>query len=357
MNQLAMDQSDIAEILSLTTQQPSKPIADVERIGKVDAGVDNLDLIKGESSDTLSDKLDEYRAEGDNLTQHHDYMLDRFNTLFDDYVSMFSTLDVLSALSQSIQAVLPDFQLQEEFSFFSLDGDNAELAATLSQVILWGSVGTGALAAGVGVYTSYAGWKASKVKFTRHSAKMITNYRGQVIPKQRWDKLSKLGKARVLKALGVVGAVAGVVGAGFGIYATIQNEIARRDFLESSVFNFQNWYDETRDSYDALAGGVEVMENDLRQMMGLLGVADVDDPGAITDDNLEALKARLNDASVETGKHASKVKTAARIFCRDSQASAGTVANLTGLKLLRAADIQAQIQGTEGTKICALVED
>jgi len=99
------------------------------------------------------------------------------------------------------------------------------------------------------------------------------------------------------------------------------------------------------------------MESDLRQMMGLLGITTVDDPDAITDDNLELLKARLADASVETGKHASKVKTAARIFCRDSSASAGTVANLTGLKLLRAADIQAQIQGTEGSKICALVED
>jgi len=224
MNQLAMDQSDIAEILSLTTEEPSKPIADVKRIGDVDAGVDNMNEISDASSDTLSNKLDEYRLEGDNLSQHHDYMLDRFNTLFDDYVSMFSSLDVLSTLSESIKAVLPDFQLQDEFSFFSLEGENAELAAKMSQAILWGGVGVGGVAAGVGVYTSYQGWKASKAKFTRHSAKMITNYKSQVIPKHRWDKLGKLGKARVLKGLGVVGAVAGVVGAGLGIYATIQRK-------------------------------------------------------------------------------------------------------------------------------------
>lgn len=336
--------------------EPSTAIKDIDRIGEVGAGVDNYETIKATESDALAAKLQEYKDAADNLADHHAFMSFRFDDLFTEYLSMFATLDVLSGVGETIKTIVPKFQFQEEFSFFSLEGEHAEFAAKFSQAMMWGGVAIGGAGSLGGVWSSYSSWKDAKVKYKGRASKLITDFRTSVIPKENMKTLSKLGRARVFKGLGVAGAALGVVGAGLGIYATMQNEKARRTFLVDSVFAFQNWYDDTQESYLALKGGVATMEDDFREMMALLGIAAVDDPDAVTESNLALLKAALQDASVEAGKHSAKVSTAARIFCRDDSITAGTVISVTGLKPLVVADIQAQIQGASGPAICALVD-
>ncbi len=350
------NETEVDEEFTLDTPPPTSVIKDIDRIGtNVEAGDDNIDQIAEQDDEALENKLSEYENAGPNLIEHHHFMEMRFDLLFAQYVSIFTTLDVLSAVAETISAVLPNFELQETFSFFDLNGEARDIADELSAIIVGATVIGGAASVGT-VVRSYGEWKKARSTSSNAQAHVKLKFKGKVIPKGTAKALTGLRKTNWLKGLGFVGAIAGAAGGVAGIYAAIKDAKQVRNFLERSVFGFQKWYDETRISYEALAGGVDTIENDLRQLMLVLGIVGIDDGNPITEANVQALKTQLENISTKTSKQAIMVETAARIFCRNNAASPGSVASLTSLNPLRVADIQDQITGPDGATICKLVD-
>lgn len=358
----------------LDTAPPETPIPDVDEINVSQA-----------SDDDLEDKLEDYKSAGATLILHHEYMRQRFDLLLPEYVNVYAALDALTALGDTISAVLPVFELQEGWSIIPEDWEDIkEIENIVKQGLAYGSLAIGVPSSG---YALYNAWQKSSAAAEAHRAakgavgRAKLRSSGQLTPirdfgpgysprgslssggsaasfksvKSAKTAATKFRASRVLKGLGAFGAVVGVGVAGYAIYLAIRENQAEREFLETSVSSFASWYAQTLESHTSLRAGVTTIENELRRLMLALGI-ESDEDAPITEANVANLRARLEAVSTVAGRKGIMVETATRIFCRDKGANARDVASLTGLTLLEAGNIGNQINGTRGDAICALID-
>jgi hypothetical protein len=285
-------------------QQPVSEIPEIDPLGDR-AAIDAADEA------TLTAKFEEYAEAAPILAEHHEWERIRFDETYAHYVKIFTSLETLESIKQTIEAIAPSFDLLEEFELIDLPADIARISAVVGKVALYGG---GVAALGGLAKAGYQSYQASKA---------VAIAKGKPIGAARSPSIVAGAKtASRWKAVGAAGAVLTVGSAAVGIIATIENQKRRMEFLRDSVESYQNWYAATNQGILDMSAASKEMEDAINALLEALGFS--------TPEELEAF---LGGAVEDAGELQGALKTATRMLCADPPLAAADVSTYTGLPL------------------------
>lgn len=275
--------------------------------------------LQDKSTDELKAKFLEYQGQNQPLLDVFAGTKNQYELVFAIYSQIFSKVDVLDKLIDSLNPnATKEYLGLEAASVENTIWDIHDLMSTV--------VGIG----GTGV-SVFRYWQKTKVaKATEKVATAATKSTNAAGALSFADDAAKAAKAAKISKLSKTLTVAGgVVSLGFGIWSlvrTLNSEAELRASLIDNLPKLDGWFNQTAAVVIDLCTASREMRQELDNLKAELGVS-----------SDEELLAALDDALKSAGKFEAVQQIAMRILCNDKdkpvaeQTSVATVASITGL--------------------------